>query len=66
MRSRLKTKNRFGAGTAARQPEMTQRRIDESTEWFIMPERRGAYTAESPNRQNDLGDPWNLIRLKPA
>jgi hypothetical protein len=27
---------------------------------------QGSYTAESPDRQNDLGDPWNLIRLKPA
>jgi len=34
-------------------PEMAQERIDELKEWFIMPERRGAYTAESPDRQND-------------
>ena len=36
---------------------MTSHRIDESKEWFIMPERRGAYTAESPDRQIDLGRP---------
>jgi hypothetical protein len=30
-----------------------QERIDELQEWFMMPERRGAYTAESPDRHND-------------
>ncbi len=36
---------------------MTSHWIDESKEWFIIPERRGAYTAESPDRQIDLGRP---------
>jgi hypothetical protein len=46
--------------------EIAHHRIDELKELLIVVERRGAFAAESPGREIDAGDPWNLIRLKPA
>jgi hypothetical protein len=47
-------------------PKSSLRSIDESSGSLIVATRRGAFTAESPDRKIDSGDPWNLIRLTPA